>query len=85
MWLDIGQFCSCLGLYPLTFLVLHGGGSSFSAPVDLGGAFFVPQFSTWFGAWGQQRVVCPFVFPVSYLCPFLPRPPRLLPLLFRES
>ena len=74
LWLDIGHFCSCSGLSPLTFLVPHGGGSSYSALVDLGGAFFVPQFWTWFGAWGQRRVGFPFVFPVSYLCLFLISP-----------
>ena len=37
LWLDIGHFCSCSGLSPLTFLVPHGGGSSYSALVDLGG------------------------------------------------
>ena len=36
----------------------------FTLSVDLGGAFSMSQFRTWFGAWGQQRAG----FPVFRVC-----------------
>ena len=39
------------------FFLLPLGWVIFSLSVDLGGTSSVSQFRTWFGAWGQQRVI----------------------------